>query len=35
MITGNLDPKLSTQEYENTKEAISQARFFLVNPKTL
>ncbi len=35
MITGNSDPRLNTQAYANIEEAISQARFFLVNPKTL
>jgi nucleoside 2-deoxyribosyltransferase len=35
MITGNLDPKLSTQAYENLKEAIAQARLFLSTSKTL
>jgi nucleoside 2-deoxyribosyltransferase len=31
MITGNSDPKLSVKAYANIKEAISQARFFLVH----
>jgi len=30
MITGNSDPRLSTQAYANIKEAISQARFFII-----
>jgi 2'-deoxynucleoside 5'-phosphate N-hydrolase len=31
LITGNSDPKLSIQVYANIKEAISQARFFLIH----
>jgi nucleoside 2-deoxyribosyltransferase len=29
MISGNPDPRLSVQAYENVEEAISQARLFL------
>ena len=31
MITGNSDPALNTEAYENIKEAISRARFFIDN----
>jgi nucleoside 2-deoxyribosyltransferase len=31
MITGNSDPNLSIQAYSNIKEAISQARLFIIS----
>lgn len=35
MITGNSDPAISTKEYSNVGEAISQARSFLLHHKYL